>query len=310
MRRLALGLLAAALVLAAPADALEMTGRTQLTDRLQEVAFSTSSLRRPGKALVLLPDGYAAHPERRYPVLYLLHGGLGHYRDWINRGDVVGITKGQEVIVVMPEGGADGWFTDWRSAGKDGRPQWETFHVDELVPWVDTTYRTVADRSRRGIAGLSMGGFGAMSYAARNPDVFGWAASFSGAVDIVGSWPTQLTITAEAGAISGNPLGPFGDPRRQKPVWRAHNPVDLAEHLRYTRLFLAVGNGRPGPFDKDSIGDVVEQQMHATTWSLRRRLLTLGIGHEWFAYGNGTHSWPYWQRDLRTWLPGFVSGPG
>ena len=60
-------------------------------------------------------------------------------------------------------------------------PRWETFHIDQLIPWIDHNLRTVADRRGRAIAGLSQGGFCSMSYAARHPDLFGVALSFSGA---------------------------------------------------------------------------------------------------------------------------------
>lgn len=300
--------IALALVVAPPAYALTVTATKPVDPRLTDVRFSTPSLRDGGQAYVLLPDGYADHPERRYPVLYLLHGGLGKSLDWIGRGDVEKITAGRDVIVVMPEGGIGGWYTDWWNGGRGGSPKYETFHVDELVRWVDTTYRTIPDRRARGIAGLSMGGFGAMSYAARNPAVYGWAASFSGALDITRNPATQTTITAEAAWQLGRPFGPFGDPVAQRFVWRAHDPIRLADRLRGTRVILAVGTGRPGPLDRFSLGDPVEDQMHGAGVRMHQRLDRLGIPHVWNAYGSGTHSWPYWQRDLRTWLPDFLAG--
>lgn len=308
MRRSLLAAALALLVLAAPASAsLRVTGTVQRTDRLTDVAFSTPSLRGAGHAMVLLPAGYDDHPTRRYPVLYLLHGGLGRHVDWAYQGDVERITAGADVIVVMPDGSPAGWYTNWWNRGRGGPPRWETFHVGELVPWVDATYRTIEDRRGRGIAGLSMGGFGAMSYAARNPAVFGWAASFSGAVDITRNLATQATITAEAGAIEGKPFGPFGDPVSQRFVWRAHDPTVLAPRLRGTRLVIATGNGRRGVLDRFTFGDPVEDQMYASGRRMHQRLAALGIPHVWNAYGGGTHSWPYWQRDLRTWLPDFLA---
>ena len=314
MRRLVLTLAVLVSVLAglpaSGAAALTLTGSTVQNERLSDLRFATPSLHGAGRAFVLLPDGYAADPGRRYPVLYLLHGGLGTYVAWPRQGDVEAITAGQDVIVVMPDGGPAGWYTDWWNRGRGGPPKWETFHVDELVAWVDATYRTIPARHARGIAGLSMGGFGAMSYAARNPEVFGWAASFSGAVDITRNPATQATIIAEAGFVNGRPLGPFGDPFLQRFVWRAHDPLSLAERLRDTRVILTTGNGRPGPLDEPfDLGDVVEDQMYSSGRRLHQRLQTLGIPHVWDAYGRGTHSWPYWQRALRTWLPDFLAAP-
>src|SRR5206468_9699510 len=91
------------------------------------------------------------------------------------------------LIVVMPQaagqGQGGGWASDWRNEGRGGPPKWETFTIGELVPWVDATYRTSARRAGRAIAGLSMGGFSAMSYAVRHPDLFAAASSYSGATD-------------------------------------------------------------------------------------------------------------------------------
>ena len=83
----------------------------------------------------------------------------------------------------MPDAGQGGFYSDWYNAGAGGPPKWETYHVGQLIPYVDAHYPTVAARGGRAIAGLCMGGFGAMSYAARHPDLFVAAASFSGAVD-------------------------------------------------------------------------------------------------------------------------------
>ena len=66
-----------------------------------------------------------------------------------------------------------GWCTDWFNGGAGGPPRWETFHIDQLIPWVDRNLRTVANRGGRAIAGLSQGGFCSMSYAARHPDLSG-----------------------------------------------------------------------------------------------------------------------------------------
>src|SRR5438128_1855963 len=74
---------------------------------------------------------------------------------------------------------------------------WETYHMRELIPWIDSHYPTVADRSGRAIAGLSMGGFGAMTYAAKHPDLFAAAGSFSGAVDTDYNYPYANEILTD-----------------------------------------------------------------------------------------------------------------
>jgi diacylglycerol O-acyltransferase / trehalose O-mycolyltransferase len=149
-----------------------------------------------------------------------------------------------------------------------------------------------------------MGGFGAMSYAARHPDLFSWAAAFSGAVDIVNNAPVAAVIDIETPADGGKPGDQFGDRVLDVDNWRAHNPWDLASNLRHTTLRLDTGNGQPGPYDQGRLmPDVIEQQVHEMNVSLHDKLSSLHIPHVWDDYGPGTHSWPYWQRDLRQALP-------
>jgi diacylglycerol O-acyltransferase / trehalose O-mycolyltransferase len=242
---------------------------------------------------VLLPAGYRADARRRYPVLYLLHGAGGDYRSWTQDGDAEAITARAKLIVVMPDGGRDGWYTDWYVGEKTVQPRWETYHVGELVPWVDATYRTVAARRGRAIAGLSMGGYGALSYAARHPDTYAAAASFSGALEIGSS--------AAWGPRSGN-----------EARWRAHLPVSIAARLRSLALVeLRTGDGRPGPLDPRGTEPgcepcSLERFLLRSNVRLHRRLRALGIRHTWDDYGPGTHAWPYWRRGLRQTLPGLA----
>jgi S-formylglutathione hydrolase FrmB len=154
-----------------------------------------------------------------------------------------------------------------------------------------------------------MGGFGAMSYAARHPDLFSWAASFSGAVDIVNYLPVVAIIDLEAPVDGGLPGDQFGDRLLAEPNWRAHNPWDLAENLRNTTVVIDTGNGQPGPLDPpEKLFDPIEFGVHDMSVSLHQRLLALGIPHTWNDYGPGTHTWPYWQRDLAEALPSMTQG--
>ena len=242
---------------------------------------------------VLLPTGYRAAPRRRYPVLYLLHGADADYRAWTRYGDAEAISARAPMIVVMPDGGAQGWYTDWYVGETTVQPRWETYHVGELVPWVDATYRTIAERRGRAVAGLSMGGYGALSYAARHPGTFAAAASFSGALEIGSedAWGPRSTNEAR---------------------WRAHLPISIAGRLRSLALIeLRTGNGRPGPLDRpgtprDCGGCQLERFLRRGNVRLHERLRALGIRHTWDDYGPGTHDWPYWRRDLREALPDLV----
>jgi S-formylglutathione hydrolase FrmB len=286
---------------------IQLLSSQRLDSRLLDLTLSTPALATPTHVRVLLPSGYRKQKPRRYPVLYLLHGAFGNDQDWTKVGAAERITAGRRVIVVMPDGGQGGWYTDWVNRGQGGPPEWETFHIGQLLPWVDGRYRTLPSRGERGIAGLSMGGFGAMSYAARHPDLFSWAGSFSGAVDIVNYLPVVAIINLEAPVDGGLPGDQFGDRLLAEPNWRAHNPWDLAANLANTKLVIDTGNGQPGPLDPpDKVFDPIEYGVHDMSVSLHQRLLSLGIPHTWNDYGPGTHSWPYWQRDLTEALPSMM----
>jgi S-formylglutathione hydrolase FrmB len=294
-----------ALALAAPARAdLQLVDSKPLTARVTELTLRTDALAEDTHVRIMLPDGYDPSGKTRYPVLYLLHGCCDDYRSWTDKGDAEKITAGLPLVVVMPDGGQAGFYTDWYNAGAGGPPRWESYHVGQLIPYVDAHYPTIAARGGRAIAGLSMGGFGTMSYAARHPDLFVAAASFSGAVDNMDPGGEA----ADGLAISDGhaPTGAWGPRASEEVRWRAHNPVDLAENLRGLSLTVRTGNGQPGgPYGGGP--DAIESGVHTMSTTFHQRLTALGLPHVWDDYGPGAHDWPYWQRDLRETLPSIMT---
>lgn len=131
---------------------------------------------------IYLPPGYDQNTDKNYPVLYLLHGGGGSHTDWAKVGHLQGIANqliasedACEMIVVCPEAGKDfmNYFncSEWR---------YQDYFFDELIPYIDSSYRTLADKQHRAIAGLSMGGGATVVYAAAHPELFAAAYSMSG----------------------------------------------------------------------------------------------------------------------------------
>jgi S-formylglutathione hydrolase FrmB len=296
---------------ASVADALVLTAQRLLGARLSELTFRTPALRGDTHVRILLPAQYYRDARRRFPVLYLLHGGADNHRSWTTagKGDTQALTAGLPLIVVMPDAGHAGWYTDWFNNGADGPPRWETYDIGQLIPWVDTNYRTIASRRGRAVAGVSMGGFGAMSYAAQYPDLFIAAAAFSGAVDTNTPPVIGPAIIDRLALLDGGPPGSiFGPYATQQVRWRGHNPWDLAGNLRGLTLVIRTGNGRAGgPYGGGGPSDVLERLIHAENVSFHERLTALGIPHVWDDYGPGGHDWPYWNRDLALTLPIFMS---
>jgi S-formylglutathione hydrolase FrmB len=285
----------------APSPGLEHLGTKRLGPRLEELRFRTPALVGETHVRVLLPAGYDADSQTRYPVLYLLHGGTGSYADWTTTGDAEELSADYPLIIVMPDASEYGGYVDWWNFGAGGPPMWETYHVRQLLPWIDSHYRTIPERDGRAIAGLSMGGGGTMHYAARHPDLFTAAAAFSGAVDS-NTVPVQLLIET-SGMQDGHPPGAVVGHRATEEVrWRGHNPWDLAENLRGMFLQLDTGNGMPGGPGGDT-GDPIEAGVHEMMTNLHTRLDELDIPHLWNDYGAGGHAWFYWRRDLTELLP-------
>ncbi len=284
--------------------------------RLVRAVVRTKALSQPVRVNVLLPNGYD-ETGRRHPSYYLFHGTSGGANDWLESGGVRRATRGRDLVTVMPDAGYDSnggsWFTNWLDQHTQlGAARWETFHIDQLVPWVDANFRTVRDRSERAIAGLSQGGFGSFSYAARHPDLFGAAASFSGAPDIARNPVAKAGASAVVGGtmtgLNGvEPDAPFGDPVTDDIVWQGHNPASIVGNLHHTDLQLWAGNGEPGPYDDPTdpnpAGNAIERFTYQSTLFFTDAATASGVPFVLHDYGPGTHTWPYWARDLRQWLP-------
>lgn len=291
---------------AAAGGGLQLLSTQQLDPRLTQLTFHTDALASPTQVRILLPAGYDASSARRYPVLYLLHGTSGDDTDWTVQGDAEAITAGLPLIVVMPSGGQGGFYSDWYNNGAGGPPQWETYHIGQLLPWIDGHYRTTGTRAGRAIAGLSMGGFGAFSYASRHPDLFVSAASFSGVLNT--NEPPGAGEPDESTLDGGAPFSTWGPRATEEVRWRAHDPWDLATNLRGLDLTIRTGNGNPGgPYPYNPVAALIESYAHTESADMHGRLGELGIAHVWDDYGAGDHSWPYWQRDLRETLPDIMA---
>lgn len=298
---------------ASAASGLTKLSETQITSRMTDYRFQTDALSGPTTARVIFPRNFDASGATRYPVLYLLHGGAADYTSWTRTGGIADtLTDGLDLITVMPDAGRSAWYADWYNNGLGGFPKWETYHIKQLIPWIDANLPTVGDRSGRAIAGLSSGGFGAMSYASRHPDLFVAAAAFSGAVD-TNTPPVVAGKVVDAFALqdAGPPGSLFGLRETEEARWRGHNPWDLADNLRGMALAVRTGNGMAGGTyggggPADPGGYFLEYSVHDMSISFHNRLTSLDIPHVWDDYGPGTHSFPYWNRSLERTLPMFM----
>ncbi|AWS43462.1 alpha/beta hydrolase family protein [Streptosporangium sp. 'caverna'] len=267
--------------------------------RLVDLTIRSSALAGTAKVRLLTPDGWRPGIGRRWPVLYLLHGMGDDHTSWTRDSDVSELPQLRDVLVVMPDGGAGGYYTNWWNLGAGGPPAWETFHLDEVRRLLERGYGAGTDRV---VAGLSMGGFGAVSYAARRPGMFRAAAAYSGPVHL--SHPRYVKLFEDAYAEVGDAvLVLWGHPVHQREIWRAHDPYALAGRLRRIPVHLSCGDGHPGPLDPPGEPyDDQENMLHDMNRSLAARLTAAGTPLTTYFY-RGTHAPRYWERELHRSLP-------
>jgi S-formylglutathione hydrolase FrmB len=285
---------------------------TVRTDSLRSAALGAWK-----RYVVYLPPSYR-DSVRRFPVAYYLHGLYGAEGDWTRAGrlaetlDSLVALGMPELVVVMPDGD-DGWYTTWarpadpaacRAVQREEPPEhhcveqarYDDYVAGDLVRHVDGRYRTLAARAHRGIAGLSMGGYGAVTLALRHPELFSAAASHSGTLSMLhrpaadSTTPPGAAYAADSAELAGiwggmwpRVVPAFGGDTAD---WWARDPARLLERARregrgaLPRLFLDVGRADP---------------LAHQTYDFHRALVRLGVPHE-YAVRDGAHDWTYWRR--------------
>ena len=294
----------------APVAGYAFVGQTLVGDRSWEIELASTSMQRNESILVTLPDGYDASGDTRYPVLLLFHGSMGDHRDYLSH-QLENLTEDLALIVVTPNGGPEGSYADWygRSPAQTApAPAWESFHLQEVVPFIRERFAVRLDRAGWATAGLSAGGNAAIKYLAANPQLARAAGSFSGALDTTLEYPYYPTLQTVLGAPSLVPTqGPtdlcrWGDPFLQKAWWFGDVPAHHAENLSAHALWIMSGDGRPGPHDLAAQFDPVETHTYWMTQSFLDALAWEGLTPAHTQFGPGTHAWPYWEEALADYL--------
>lgn len=240
------------------------------------VTIESRFIKSPSKAVVAVPASYLTdYVETSYPTVYLLNGYTGTYYDWSKKTRLDSLASEYGVIIVCPEG-RNSWYFD---SPVDKSMQMESYFIDELVPYIDSHYNTIAAANGRAITGLSMGGHGAMWLAMRHPDVFGSAGSMSGGVDIT-KFPDRWEIHKSLGRYASN-----------KQRWADHSVMTLASKLEPGTINIIFDCG-----EQDFFYDVNR--------SLDSLLTRRGVEHTW-NHRPGKHSWDYWTKSLPTHLDFF-----
>jgi len=265
--------------------------------------------------VVYLPADYDAKPTTRWPVFFYLHGLGGSEHDWIKGGhlDQVADQLALGAIVVMPDGD-DGFYTDsaaqpdYDACMRDGtglfpfaarnpaetcvrHANYETYVVKDLIAEVDARFRTIGKREGRAIAGLSMGGFGALELAMRHPDLFAAAASHSGVDALLYNGPhpyvvgkVQLVTDPKTWGAAVENIGKWVRPifGPDLAAWKDHDPVLLAAKLQPGQLALYLDCGTEDGFALEDEASYLHDTLAAQH-----------IDHVFFL-GPGGHDFGFW----------------
>ncbi len=230
---------------------------------------------------LLLPDGYHRSKER-YPVVYLLHGFNQDHTSWFVSSELVRYAAAYRFIIVAP-GFGNSWYAN--SAAQPMR-RYEDAFIADLLPHVDSLYRTNPSRDARSIAGLSMGGYGALKFGVKYPQLFGFAAGLSPSIQFPAGLEDSAIVARRSAASNASVRAAFGAART--PLWDEQIIpllVERAVSSAMPYLFLSSGSS-------DNIPEV-PIQMHQLAHQLRRKKIRFEM-HE----SPGGHDWKFWDAEI------------
>jgi S-formylglutathione hydrolase FrmB len=237
--------------------------------KVDTINTQSKSMNKEIKAVVITPESYTKGMQ--FPVVYLLSGYSDTYWGWIkNVPELKNMVDYYNIIIVCPDGGFSSWYLD---SPVDSSYRYETYMVGELVPWIDKNYKTIKDRSGRGITGLSMGGHGALYLAFRHQDIFGVAGSQSGGVDIR-PFPNNWDMAKRLGKYSEYPKN-----------WEKNTVINMIHLLTPNSLDLIIDCGTGDFFYEVNV-------------NLHKKLLERRIPHD-FISRPGKHNWDYWRNSIK-----------
>ena len=235
---------------------------------IDTVVVWSRSMHKETQCVVIRPDVAQQGP---LPVLYLLHGLGGDHQSWLTiKPELPQWSDELQMIIVCPNGGERSWYLD---SPIDSSFRYETYMIEELVPFIDTRYSTIASRDGRAIAGLSMGGHGSLFLAIRHPNIFGAASSTSGSVDLLKrtfSWKYKEMILGDIECCLEN--------------WKRNSVIEMVDQLKPHQLFISIDCG-------------TQDDLYLANKALHEKLIAMQIEHV-YAEGPGKHDAAYWSSSI------------
>ena len=250
---------------------------------LESLKFESNLVDYEVKYSIYLPPDYETS-NRSYPVLYLLHGYSDDETGWIQFGEANsiadrGIANGDfpPCIIIMPDG-----KVTWYSNSIDGKDSWEDMFIKEFIPYIEKEYRIRAKKEFRAIAGLSMGGNGALLLAMRHTDLFSSCVAMS-----AGTFTDDEIFNNDNNDhYFGNIYGSLAN-GNVSDYWKLYSPLYLLdsidkEKLKSVRYYIDCGD---------------DDFLYKGNSALHVKMRDLGISHE-YRVRNGGHQWSYWRTGL------------
>lgn len=246
-----------------------------------EDSLFSASLNSTVKYTIILPAGYAESTER-FPVLYLLHGYSGDHTNWVKLTRLLNYAERYQWIIVSPDG-KNGWYTNAYAASN---AKFESAVIDDLIPHIDARYTTDRSRNSRSIAGLSMGGYGAVKFALKYPSMFFFAGGISPAIQVPYSLEDSLFYATRSQGLIQSVRDAFGAMRNE--FWDTNDVFYLAEKARpdsVPYIYLSVGS-------QDGLTEIIGE-----THRLAGTLRNTGIPFEMHETPGG-HNWKFWDKEI------------
>lgn len=218
--------------------------------KMWDVTFYSAALQRTMPYRVVLPAHY--NSGEKLPVIYLLHGGGENFRNWTNDSDVAQCAA-PGIILVMPEGNSSYYV----NSARNPQDRYEDYIVKDLIADVEQRFPAAGNRDRRAIVGVSMGGFGAIVLALKHPEIFGFAAGLSPALDVpsrpfsikrISQWRHHRSIFGDWSGLHQRENDPYvlvnsADPVRVPYIWLSCGDQEglLPANNRFARLLKQRG---------------------------------------------------------------------
>jgi S-formylglutathione hydrolase FrmB len=235
------------------------------------VSIFSKAMGKAFNCVVIQPDK-KAEKSPALPVVYLLHGWSGNYRDWIRKVPAIKqLADLYRVIIVCPDGGFAGWYID---SPLDAGLRYETYIGTEVPEYIDAHYATINDRKARAITGLSMGGHGALYLCFRHPDRFSACGSMSGGLDLNDLPRNRFGIDKV-----------LGDTVRYADNWSKHSVINNIDSNPKDSLRIIIDCG-------------TEDFYFDTFQALHKKLVHLKVPHDYIERP-GSHTWDYWANAVK-----------